>query len=408
MKSFAWLVATALFLSALTPAWADKKQKSDNAQPKIAAYAVGFYNLENLFDTIHAQGKNDFDFLPDGSYKWNTVKYENKLKNMSRVLSEMATDKVKAGCAVIGISEIENRQVVLDVLKQESLKNRGYKLLHVDSPDRRGVDCGLLYNPRFFTLEDSLYVLYIYPNDSTGERPLGFVQDPKTNDIKPLPLYGDTTHITRGFLVGIGTMAGEKMAVIVNHWPSRGAQSIARERAGYQVYALKEALLKKYPGIKIIIEGDLNDDPNNKSVVDELKAVSEVSDVKDAHSLFNPWYNMLYKVGQGTLLYKGKWNLFDQIILSGNLIVGNPQPDATTAASEPAQGKKAKKGNKNNAAKNYNQLTYRSHEVFLRDYLIQQDGRYKGSPLRTTAGGTWLNGYSDHLPTIVYLVKEKE
>ena len=407
MKSFSWLIATALFLSALTPAWADKKQKSDNAQPKIAAYAVGFYNLENLFDTIHAQGKNDFDFLPDGSYKWNTVKYENKLKNMSRVLSEMATDKVKAGCAVIGISEIENRQVVLDVLKQESLKNRGYKLLHVDSPDRRGVDCGLLYNPRFFTLEDSLYVLYIYPNDSTGERPLGFVQDPKTNDIKPLPLYGDTTHITRGFLVGIGTMAGEKMAVIVNHWPSRGAQSIARERAGYQVYALKEALLKKYPGIKIIIEGDLNDDPNNKSVVDELKAVSEVSDVKDAHSLYNPWYNMLYKVGQGTLLYKGKWNLFDQIILSGNLIVGNPQPDASTSASEPAQGKKAKKGNKNNAAKSYNQLTYRSHEVFLRDYLIQQDGRYKGSPLRTTAGGTWLNGYSDHLPTIVYLVKEK-
>ena len=202
-------------------------------------------------------------------------------------------------------------------------------------------------------------------------------------------------------------MAGEKMAVIVNHWPSRGAQSIARERAGYQVYALKEALLKKYPGIKIIIEGDLNDDPNNQSVVDELKAVSEVSDVKDAHSLYNPWYNMLYKVGQGTLLYKGKWNLFDQIILSGNFIVGNPQPDASTSASEPAQGKKAKKGNKDNAAKSYNQLTYRSHEVFLRDYLIQQDGRYKGSPLRTTAGGTWLNGYSDHLPTIVYLVKEK-
>lgn len=407
MKSFSWLIATALFLSACTTSRNSTVLKSDNAQPKIAAYAVGFYNLENLFDTIHAQGKNDYDFLPDGSYKWNTVKYENKLKNMSRVLSEMATNKVKAGCAVIGISEIENRQVVLDVLKQESLKNRGYKLLHVDSPDRRGVDCGLLYNPRFFTLEDSLYVLYIYPNDSTGERPLGFVQDPKTNDIKPLPLYGDTTHITRGFLVGIGTMAGEKMAVIVNHWPSRGAQSIARERAGYQVYALKEALLKKYPGIKIIIEGDLNDDPNNKSVVDELKAVSEVSDVKDAHSLYNPWYNMLYKVGQGTLLYKGKWNLFDQIILSGNLIIGNPQPDATTSASEPAQGKKAKKGNKNNAAKSYNQLTYRSHEVFLRDYLIQQDGRYKGSPLRTTAGGTWLNGYSDHLPTIVYLVKEK-
>ena len=233
MKKLKWILSAILVMTTLMPAWGDHKKQGQEAK-KIAAYAVGFYNLENLFDTIHAEGKNDYDFLPEGSYKWNSVKYNAKLKNMARVLAEMATDKVKAGCAVIGISEIENRQVVLDVLKQEPLRDRGYKLLHVDSPDRRGVDCGLLYNPRFFTLEDSLYVLYIYPNDSTGERPLGFTQDPKTNDIKPLPLYGDTTHITRGFLVGIGTMAGEKLAVIVNHWPSRGAQSIAREQAGYQ------------------------------------------------------------------------------------------------------------------------------------------------------------------------------
>ncbi|MCR5394577.1 MAG: endonuclease/exonuclease/phosphatase family protein [Bacteroidales bacterium] len=366
----------AVLLTSLTPALADRKQAKSNA--RLAAYAVGFYNLENLFDTIHAEGKNDYDFLPDGSYKWNSVKYNAKLKNMARVLSEMGTDKIKAGAAVIGVSEVENRQVLLDLLQQESISQRGYRVLHVDSPDRRGVDCALLYNPRFFTLQDSLYVLYIYPNDSTGRDPLGFVQDPKTNQITTLPLYGDTAHITRGFLVGIGEMAGEQVAVIVNHWPSRGAQSIARERAAHQVYALKEALLKRYPGIKIIIEGDLNDDPNNKSVVDELKAVSEVKKVRDAHSLYNPWYNMLYKVGQGTLMYKGKWNLFDQIILSGNLINGD----------------------------DYSTLTYRSHEIFLRDYLIQQDGRYKGSPLRTTAGGTWLNGYSDHLPTIVYLVKK--
>lgn len=381
MKNLRILMVLAAIFFACSPAMADRKAKTSKApasDKKIAAYAVGFYNLENLFDTIHAEGKNDYDFLPDGSYKWNTLKYEAKLKNMSRVLSEMATNKIKAGLAVVGVSEVENRQVLVDLLQQESIQKRGYKILHVDSPDRRGVDCALLYNPRFFTLEDSLYVLYIYPDATTGDKPLGFTQDPVTNDIKTLPLYGDTTHITRGFLVGIGTMAGEKLAVIVNHWPSRGAESIARERAAMQVYALKEALLKKYPGIKIIIEGDLNDDPNNKSVVNELKAVSETKDVKDAHSLYNPWYNMLYKVGQGTLLYNGKWNLFDQIILSGNLINGD----------------------------DYSTLTFRSHEIFLRDYLIQQDGRYKGSPLRTTAGGAWLNGFSDHLPTIVYLVKE--
>ncbi len=371
----------------LVPAFAQKnkqktKQKAKteavSSNKKIAAYAVGFYNLENLFDTIHTAGKNDYDFLPNGSYKWNTLKYTSKLKNMSRVLSELGTDRVKAGAAIIGVSEVENRAVLEDLLKQESLRNRGFRILHVESPDRRGVDCAMFYNPRFFSLEDSLYVYYIYPDATTGDLPLGFTQD-KNNDIHPTPLYGDTTHITRGFLVGIGTMAGEKLAVIVNHWPSRGAESEVRERAAAQVYQLKEALIRKYPGIKIIIEGDLNDDPNNKSVVRELKCVTEATDVKKGiHDLYNPWYNMLYKKGQGTLMYNGKWNLFDQIIISGNFMNGN----------------------------DYSTLSFRAHEVFMRDYLFQQDGKYKGNPLRTTAGGTWLNGYSDHLPTCIYLVKE--
>jgi len=382
------LIFMLLAAIAFVPASAEKnkknnkqKAKTENAaksDKKIAAYAIGFYNLENLFDTIHVEGKNDYDFLPDGSYKWNTLKYTSKLKNMSRVLSEIGTDKVKAGAAIIGVSEVENRTVVEDLLKQESLKNRGFRILHVESPDRRGVDCAMLYNPRFFTLEDSLYIYYIYPDETTGDLPLGFTQD-ENNDIHPTPLYGDTTHITRGFLVGIGTMAGEKLAVIVNHWPSRGAESEARERAAAQVYQLKEALIRKYPGIKIVIEGDLNDDPNNKSVVRELKCVTEEKDVKKGiHDLYNPWYNMLYKKGQGTLMYNGKWNLFDQIIISGNFINGT----------------------------DYSTLTFRANEVFMRDYLFQQDGKYKGNPLRTTAGGTWLNGYSDHLPTCIYLVKE--
>lgn len=380
MKRFNWIVAAALLLAAMTPASAQKKKgQPAAAEKRIAAYAVGFYNLENLFDTVHAVGKKDQDFLPDGSYKWNTLKYESKLKNMSMVLAEMGTDRIKAGLAVCGVSEVENRFVLEELLKQESLRNRGWRVMHFPSPDRRGVGCGLFYNPRFFTLEDSLYVPCIFPNDSTGPTPVGFTQD-ADNVIHPTPLYGDTMRITRGFLVGIGTLANEKMAIIVNHWPSRFSPSETREETGRQVYELKEALLRRYPGIKIVIEGDLNDDPNNKSVTEGLKAVSETSDIKnaDAHSLYNPWYNMLYKKGQGTLMYQGQWNLFDQIIISGNLINGN----------------------------DYSTLTYKSHEIFMRDYLIQQEGKYKGSPLRTTAGGTWLNGFSDHLPTIVYLVKE--
>ena len=167
------------------------------------------------------------------------------------------------------------------------------------------------------------------------------------------------------------------MFFIVNHWPSRAAGSEARERAGFQVRCLKDALMKQDPAAKIVIMGDMNDDPSNKSMTEQLGCKSKTKDVKNPGDLYNPWYDTLYKLGQGTLLYDGKWNLFDQIVFTGNLLGS----DRST-------------------------LKFYRHEIFIRDYLFQQDGRYKGSPLRTHAGGTWLNGYSDHLPTYIYLVKE--
>lgn len=320
-------------------------------QKKLHMYGIAFYNQENLFDTIHDVGKNDYDFLPNGSYKWNTTKYNAKLKNMARVLSEICTDKIPAGAAIIGMSEIENRGVVEDLLKQESLKNRGYKIVHYDGPDRRGIECAMLYNPKFFKLQSTRLVPYVYPNN-------------------------DTTHVTRGFLIATGLIDGETVSVIVNHWPSRGTGSEAREWAGSQVRVLKDSLLKVYPNSKVIIMGDLNDDPNNKSVTDALGCKHKTNGVSNS-DLYNPWWDMLYKVGQGTLLYDGKWNLFDQIVFTGNVLNGNRKS-----------------------------LTFYKNEIFLRDYLIQQEGKYKGSPKRTSAGGTWLNGYSDHLPTCIYLVKE--
>ena len=123
--------------------------------------------------------------------------------------------------------------------------------------------------------------------------------------------------------------------------------------------------------------GDLNDDPNNKSLTDALGCKHRLRDVRSAGDLYNPWWDTLYKAGQGTLLYDGKWNLFDQIVFTGNLL----GDDRTT-------------------------LKFYRNEVFVRDYLFQQEGRYKGSPRCTHAGGVWLNGYSDHLPTYIYLIKE--
>ena len=134
--------------------------------------------------------------------------------------------------------------------------------------------------------------------------------------------------------------------------------------------------------MKVFVMGDMNDDPTSKSMYEVLRAKSEISEVGEG-DVYNPWYNILAKEAKGTLYYRGKWNLFDQIVLTPNLL------------------------NKDGKKKGYRSLKYWNHQVFRRDYLIQQEGRYQGAPLRTKAGGKWLNGYSDHLPVVLYLVKKK-
>ena len=335
-----------LFLFVLTTLSAQEK--------RYELYSVGFYNLENLFDTIHDKGKNDFEFLPDGANKWGTLKYTNKVKNMAKVLNEMGTDVLPVGMAVVGVSEIENSRVLKDLVEHEILAPRGWDFVHIEGPDKRGVDCALLYNPKLF-------------------KPISSKLAPYTTE------DNDTTYKTRGFLIVSGEMGGEMVHIIVNHWPSRYAKSPARERAGTLVRMLKDSLMTEMPDSKVLIMGDMNDDPDNKSMKSCLGALREKEEIKSASDLYNPWWNILRKKGHGTLKYNGKWNLFDQIVLSGNAI-----------------------GNNRSTLKLY------KTEIFSRNYLFQQEGRYKGNTLRTHAGGVWLNGYSDHLPVIVYLVKEAE
>lgn len=357
-----------------------------SAQKKVL-YGVGFYNVENLFDTQHDPGKNDHEFLPTGSYQWTEQKYTAKLHNIAQVLSELCTEfgskKNPAGAAVIGLSEVENSHALEDLLREPALASRGYRYVHFDGPDRRGIDVALLYNPKAFRLVEAQLIPYIYPTESQPDVDLGFYID-ENGRVKGYPyqnglLRGDTTYITRGFLTVEGYLGDEKFYFIVNHWPSRGAQSPVRERAGYQVRRLKEALLKQDPEARIVIMGDLNDDPGDLSVTSpEALAAKSDKNACAPHDLYNPWYDMLYKQGVGTLYYRGKWNLFDQIIFTGNLL--------------------------NTADKS--RLHLLTNAVFSRDYLLQTEGKYKGAPKRTTAGGTWLNGYSDHLPTQIFLVKD--
>ena len=186
MRKFCYLILVLLLLSVST---------GITAQKKYSAYAVGFYNQENLFDTCHDVGKNDHEFLPTGSYKWNGLKYSHKLRNMARVLADMGTDVLPGvGCAAIGVSEVENAKVLTDLVSQKPLAERGFRFAHVEGPDKRGIDCALLYNPALFTVRDVKLVPYV-PEGSMPE-----------------------DYITRGFLTVSGTLAGEHVAIVLDEF----------------------------------------------------------------------------------------------------------------------------------------------------------------------------------------------
>lgn len=286
------------------------------------------------------------------------MKYTHKLHNMATVLSEMGTDVLPdVGCALIGLAEVENDHVMRDLTAQPELAARNYQYVHIEGPDHRGIDCALIYNPKLFAVRNTKLVPYVYD------------------------LPKDSMRATRGFLTVSGTLAGEHVTVVVCHLPSRGADSYYRELGGRQVKALKDSLLRDDPKVKVLVMGDMNDDPTNKSIRECLSAKAEISEV-GPDDMYNPWYNVLVKEGTGTLQYQGKWNLFDQILMSPGLL------------------------NKENR-KDFSELRFWKSQIFRRDYLFQETGKYKGNTKRTTAGGVWLDGYSDHLPVVAYFVKEQ-
>ncbi len=320
---------------------------------RYQVFGVAFYNLENLFDTINNNGKYDYEYTENGSKKWDGEKYRNKIKNMAYAISQMTTKSTPMGPAIIGVSEIENITVLQDLVKDEALKDKRLQIVHHDSPDLRGIDVALLYNPRFFrvlNVVNSRVVVDGYPEFKTRDQ-----------------------------MCVTGLLAGEKVSVIVNHWPSRsGGQersNYLREAAAKRVRLTVDSLLANDPNQGIIIMGDLNDDPFNSSVAEVLGAKKEKDDVEELGDLYNPWWKTLDK-GIGTLAYRGAWNLFDQIIVSKYFL-----------------GDRSK-------------LTLFKHEVLNFDFLKTKEGDRKGYPLRTHASGVYLNGYSDHFPTEIFLVKE--
>lgn len=351
----------------------------DEAQPKrYNMYGVMFYNLENLFDTINSNGTYDMEFSPQGARQWDGRKYWMKIHNMAYAISQMKTDATPFGPAVIGVSEIENETVLKDICRNPLVRNWHLQIApYHDSPDRRGVDVGLLYNPRFFR------VLNV-TNQRLSEEDFiraASVADPE----RKLDYEWNENFRTRDQLCVVGLLAGDTVAVIVNHWPSRlggqEASSPKREAAGYMCRRTIDSLVNVHgENIGIIFMGDLNDDPMDKACAESVGGKRYIEDVKGPGEMFNPFWNVLAR-GIGTLAYKGQWNLFDQIMCSGFFT-------------------------KYREGKDKPQLTFLRCEALNRDFLKTQEGDRKGYPLRTYSSGVFLNGFSDHFPTEIFLVKE--
>lgn len=316
---------------------------------------VGFYNLENLFDTLDNPNINDDEFTPNGPRNYNGKIYFDKLEKLSTVISQMGVEINVDGPAVLGVAEIENDTVLHDLVKQKLIEKRNYKIIWYDSKDARGIDVGLLYNPKYFKVENSNKL---------------FVQ---------LPTGSKDAYYTRDILWVKGQLDGETVHIYVNHWPSRSGgekRSAPGRNAAAQVCKNHiDSIAKIEPNAKVIVMGDLNDDPTNESVAKILGAKGKQDEVQKG-GLFNPWVEM-YKKGIGTLAYQDAWGLFDQILISYPWL-----------------------------NKNQNGLFFYQQHIFFREYLVENQGRYKGYPMRTWDGNSYRGGYSDHLPTYLVFLKE--
>src|SRR5215471_8427372 len=257
------------------------------SQQQYTSAIIAFYNCENFYDTVNNPLVNDDDFTPTGTKNYNSKIYWNKVEHLATVISQIGTDVNPDGIALIGVAEIENDTVLNDLIHHPLLNDRNYEIVHYDSKDIRGVDVALIYNPKYFTVEQSRKLFVNLPE---GAKDVVF---------------------TRDVLWVEGKLDGETVHIFVNHWPSkRGGEersASGREAAAIIDKNFIDSLEQKDTNAKIIVMGDLNDDPVSESVTKILGAKGRMEDVKPGR-LFNPWVEM-YKKGIGILAYQDAWGL---------------------------------------------------------------------------------------------------
>ncbi len=317
---------------------------------------IAFYNVENLFDTKNDSLTFDDDRTPEGKDNWTKERFNRKIETISKVISEIGAEKTKTSPDIIGICEVENQQVVEALINHKNLRHKNYGIIHFDSPDERGIDVALLYKKEAF-IPSTFKSHRLLLNNSDGFR-----------------------DYTRDQLVVGGYLDDEQFYFIVNHWPSRSGGE-ARSKPN-RIAAAKlnkriiDSIVKMDADAKIISMGDLNDDPTSDSLKKILRTKGKIKELEE-NDLYNPM-ERLYKKGVGSLAYRDKWNLFDQLFFTSTLL-----------------------------SKNRKTYTFWKADVFNPSYLLDPKGRYKGYPLRTYAGGSYVGGFSDHFPVYLYLIKEK-
>lgn len=323
---------------------------------KFKVHTIAFYNVENLFDTINDPNKFD-EASPIMEMKFNRQEvYKKKVKNMARVISEIGADVSNNSPAVIGLAEVENREVVEDLANDDALYKEDYGIVHFDSPDARGIDVALMYKKALFSpIDVSNHELKIY-DDITRKR-----------------VY------TRDQLLVSGKLDGELIHIIVSHWPSRsGGEARSRPKrlaAARLNKRIIDSLQAIDPYAKIFSMGDLNDDPTNQSLKDILKAEKDKEDVQ-LKGIYNPMEGFFRK-GLGSNAYRDAWSLFDQILITKPLLETD-----------------------------YSSFRFYKAGIFNKLYLTNKKGRYKGYPWRSFADGGFTDGFSDHFPVYVHIIKE--
>lgn len=320
---------------------------------------ISFYNVENLFDTIHDENKFDDDFLPKGKNKYTSAVYWTKIENIAKVISQIGFDKTHESPAIIGLAEIENRNVLEDLINSKSLKNNSYQYLHFDSPDIRGIDVALLYQEAYFApLNHQVFEVRLW--DEEGKR----------------------IH-TRDQLLVSGLLDNDLIHIIINHWPSRRGgkkrSEAKRLKASYISQQIIDHIKKEDVNAKIIVMGDFNDDPKDESIKKGLNSVGSTSNMT-IDRLFNPMEAM-FNSGLNTLGYRDGINLFDQILISYDFL------------------------SQDNSYKSYKFYTA---GIFNPAYLTIENGMYKGYPKRSFQKNVFSGGFSDHYPVYIYLIKKEE